>query len=135
MEQYTVTGMSCAACSARVEKAVSAVPGVASCSVNLLTNSIQAIENAGLQDGHIKITLEEERDGEERIYAVSVDDNGPGVSDENLERLFTPNFTTKSGGTGLGLAICKSIVEKSHGTIEYSRSELGGARFTMKFRV
>lgn len=103
--------------------------------VNLLTNSIQAIENAGLQDGHIKITLEEERDGEERIYAVSVDDNGPGVSDENLERLFTPNFTTKSGGTGLGLAICKSIVEKSHGTIEYSRSELGGARFTMKFRV
>ena len=59
MEQYTVTGMSCAACSARVEKAVSAVPGVASCSVSLLTNSmgvegsaspediISAVENAG----------------------------------------------------------------------------------------
>lgn len=59
MEQYTVTGMSCAACSARVEKAVSAVPGVASCSVSLLTNSmgvegtaapdavIQAVVNAG----------------------------------------------------------------------------------------
>ena len=40
MEQYTVTGMSCAACSARVEKAVSAVPGVMSCSVSLLTNSM-----------------------------------------------------------------------------------------------
>ena len=40
MEQYTVTGMSCAACSARVEKAVKAVPGVTSCSVSLLTNSI-----------------------------------------------------------------------------------------------
>ena len=40
MEQYTVTGMSCAACSARVEKAVSAVPGVTSCSVSLLTNSM-----------------------------------------------------------------------------------------------
>ena len=40
MEQYTVTGMSCAACSARVEKAVKAVPGVTSCSVNLLTNSM-----------------------------------------------------------------------------------------------
>ena len=59
MDQYTVTGMSCAACSARVEKAVSAVPGVASCSVSLLTNSmgvegsasaediISAVENAG----------------------------------------------------------------------------------------
>ena len=40
MEQYTVTGMSCAACSARVEKAVSKVSGVSSCSVSLLTNSM-----------------------------------------------------------------------------------------------
>lgn len=59
MEQYTVTGMSCAACSARVEKAVSKVPGVTSCSVSLLTNSmgvegdadensvIRAVEEAG----------------------------------------------------------------------------------------
>lgn len=59
MKQYTVTGMSCAACSARVEKAVSKVPGVASCSVSLLTNSmrvegsvsdeeiIKAVEKAG----------------------------------------------------------------------------------------
>ena len=59
MEQYNVTGMSCAACSARVEKAVSKVPGVTSCSVSLLTNSmgvegtaspesiIKAVEEAG----------------------------------------------------------------------------------------
>ena len=40
MEQYSVTGMSCAACSARVEKAVKKVPGVSSCSVSLLTNSM-----------------------------------------------------------------------------------------------
>ena len=40
MEQYNVTGMSCAACQARVEKAVSNVPGVESCSVSLLTNSM-----------------------------------------------------------------------------------------------
>ena len=40
MEQYNVTGMSCAACSARVEKAVSKVPGVTACSVSLLTNSM-----------------------------------------------------------------------------------------------
>ena len=59
MEQYNVTGMSCAACSARVEKAVSKVPGVTACSVSLLTNSmgvegtatasdiISAVEQAG----------------------------------------------------------------------------------------
>ena len=40
MTQYTVTGMSCAACSARVEKAVNGVPGVTSCAVSLLTNSM-----------------------------------------------------------------------------------------------
>ena len=59
MEQYNVTGMSCAACQARVEKAVSAVPGVTACAVSLLTNSmgvegdaspeaiVRAVENAG----------------------------------------------------------------------------------------
>ncbi|MBR2281864.1 MAG: heavy-metal-associated domain-containing protein, partial [Spirochaetales bacterium] len=59
MEQYNVTGMSCAACSARVEKAVSGVEGVTSCSVSLLTNSmgvegtassaaiIKAVQDAG----------------------------------------------------------------------------------------
>ena len=46
MQQYDVTGMSCAACSARVEKAVSGVPGVTSCSVSLLTNSMGVEGNA-----------------------------------------------------------------------------------------
>ena len=46
MDQYTVTGMSCAACSARVEKAVSNVPGVTSCSVSLLTNSMGVVGTA-----------------------------------------------------------------------------------------
>ena len=50
MEQYTVTGMSCAACSARVEKAVSKVPGVTSCSVSLLTNSMGVEGTAGQAD-------------------------------------------------------------------------------------
>ena len=50
MEQYNVTGMSCAACSARVEKAVSAVPGVSSCSVSLLTNSMGVEGNASSAD-------------------------------------------------------------------------------------
>ena len=49
MEQYTVTGMSCAACSARVEKAVSAVPGVTSCSVSLLTNTMGVEGTASAQ--------------------------------------------------------------------------------------
>ena len=50
MEQYTVTGMSCAACSARVEKAVSKVEGVSACSVSLLTNSMGVEGTASAQD-------------------------------------------------------------------------------------
>lgn len=49
MKQYQVTGMSCAACSARVEKAVSKVPGVTACSVSLLTNSMGVEGTAGEQ--------------------------------------------------------------------------------------
>ena len=66
MEQYNVTGMSCAACSSRVEKAVSRVPGVTSCSVSLLTNSmgvegtagtdaiIKAVQDAGYGNDRIR---------------------------------------------------------------------------------
>lgn len=50
MEQYIVTGMSCAACSSRVEKAVSKVPGVTSCSVSLLTNSMGVEGTASEQE-------------------------------------------------------------------------------------
>ena len=57
MEQYTVTGMSCAACSARVEKAVSKVPGVTACSVSLLTNSM-GVEGTASQADIIKAVVD-----------------------------------------------------------------------------
>ena len=78
MDQYNVTGMSCAACSARVEKAVSRVEGVSACSVNLLTNSmsvegtakpqeiIQAVQNAGY-GASVK--------GEKKAVAAPADDS------------------------------------------------------------
>lgn len=107
--------------------------------VNLITNGIQAIEiqqKEAVEDdhepvrGHIIICLRNStRDG---YYDIVFDDNGPGVSKDNLDKLFTPNFTTKSGGTGLGLAICRNIVEKCGGTISYQKSfGLGGASFTV----
>ena len=66
------------------------------------------------------------------MYRVKVEDSGKGVSEENLHKLFTPNFTTKSSGTGIGLAICKTIIKDSNGDIFYSQSkELGGACFTI----
>ena len=106
--------------------------------VNLITNAIQAVEikQKEMQNirkeyqGRIFIAL---RNGTtDGFYDIVVDDNGDGVKEENQSRLFTPNFTTKSGGTGLGLAICRNIIEKCDGTISYSRSfRLGGASFTV----
>jgi nitrogen fixation/metabolism regulation signal transduction histidine kinase len=107
--------------------------------VNLITNAIQAVE--------IRLKETEEQGGEtfegkvmvflrnstkEGYYDIVIDDNGSGVKDENLDKLFTPNFTTKSSGTGLGLAICRNIIEKCDGEISYQKSfVLGGASFTV----
>lgn len=95
--------------------------------VNLISNAIQAVEHK--DNGRVTITLYKEGD----YYRTDVEDNGSGVSEENLEKLFRPNFTTKTKGTGLGLAICKNIVTQSHGEIFYSHSkEIGGACFSIR---
>ncbi len=106
--------------------------------VNLLTNATQAIEilqNDAVKNGNEpktgQIRMELRNDAEN--FEISVEDNGPGVPEENLSKMFEPNFTTKSGGTGLGLAISRSIVEKCNGTISYKKSfTLGGACFTVR---
>lgn len=108
--------------------------------VNLMTNAIQAIEIQQKEDsdagrepvkGQIAIFIRNSmKDG---YYDIVFEDNGPGVREENLGKLFTPNFTTKSSGTGLGLAICRNIVEKCNGEILYQRSfVLKGACFTVR---
>ena len=98
--------------------------------VNLLGNAVQAIEEES--GGRIVVSLR--KSGGDGFYDIVVEDNGPGVSDENIERLFTPNFTTKNGGSGLGLAISRSILERCGATISYSRSfSLGGACFTVRY--
>ena len=107
--------------------------------VNLITNAIQAVEihqkelmeNEGeFISGKIFIGLRNStKDG---YYDIVFDDNGAGVKEENLDKLFTPNFTTKTGGTGLGLAISRNIITKCEGEISYRKSyALGGASFTV----
>ncbi len=97
--------------------------------VNLISNAIQAIEYK--RNGLVKITLSQ--NGE--YYKIEIEDNGNGVTEENLVKLFKPNFTTKTGGTGLGLAISKNIVDQSHGKIYYLPSELGGANFVIELPI
>jgi len=105
--------------------------------VNLITNAVQAVEiyqkeaaERGEDSGRGKVLICLRNSIRDGYYDVVVDDNGSGVSEENLDKLFTPNFTTKSSGTGLGLAICRNIIEKCEGEISYQKSfALGGASF------
>ena len=62
---------------------------------------------------------------------IAVVDSGPGIPEEDLERVFEPFYTTKEPGkgTGLGLAIVARAVENASGTIWVSRSREGGAAF------
>ena len=80
---------------------------------NIIKNAIQAIPED--REGHVKVHLYE-REGK---AIVKISDNGKGISDEEKEKVFVPNFTTKSSGTGLGLAISKKIIESVEGSIRF----------------
>lgn len=93
--------------------------------VNLISNAVQAMDDVSGEKICITLSYHDKEN-----IRIDIEDSGSGVSEENLHRLFTPNFTTKTAGTGLGLAICKNIITENHGTIRYERSErFGGANF------
>lgn len=94
--------------------------------INLLKNAIQSIPED--REGKLGIYLETLP---EKVR-VQVCDNGRGIPDELGDRLFQPNFTTKSSGMGMGLAIAKSIIENAGGNISYE-TELGkGSTFVVE---
>lgn len=78
---------------------------------NLIKNAIQAIPDDNI--GIITITSEKT----DTKIRIAIQDNGCGISADNIEKIFQPNFTTKNSGMGLGLAISKSIIENSGGMI------------------
>ncbi len=90
---------------------------------NLLKNAVQAIP-AG-KKGVIKIDLVCYSD----VVKVSLKDNGTGIPENMRERLFTPNFTTKSSGMGLGLSIVKRFTETAGGKVWFESLSGGGTTF------
>ncbi|WP_203295226.1 sensor histidine kinase [Luteirhabdus pelagi] len=96
---------------------------------NLVKNSIQAIEQAETPDPRVEVSVV----SESKMVAVLVADNGIGIAEENLEKVFEPKFTTKSSGMGLGLAMVKNIVETYGGSISVSSAADKGTVFTVRF--
>ena len=90
---------------------------------NLIKNAIQSIpEN---KKGLIEIVLRNENNQIE----IRVTDNGSGISDEAVDKIFVPNFTTKTGGMGLGLAMVKNIIETANGRIWFETKNTQGTTF------
>ncbi|HPT31472.1 MAG TPA: ATP-binding protein, partial [Prolixibacteraceae bacterium] len=97
--------------------------------INLIKNGIQAIpEN---REGKIIISLEKK----EQAIIISVEDNGSGIPAELQEKMFSPNFTTKSSGMGLGLAIVKNIAENFNGRVWYETRQQEGTTFYFEIPV
>ncbi|MHA7734629.1 sensor histidine kinase [Nitrosopumilus sp. S6] len=89
--------------------------------INIIFNAIQEIGD----DGKIKITTE----SKDNQAIIQIEDNGPGIPEDTLEKIFEPLYTTKQEGTGLGLASCKSIIEQHHGNISVKNNP---TRFIIK---
>ena len=68
---------------------------------------------------------------------ITFGDNGVGIGDANLKKIFEPLFTTKPGGSGFGLAVCQEIIEKHGGTISATHNADGekGSIFTVKLPI
>ncbi|MCO6437999.1 MAG: ATP-binding protein [Phycisphaerae bacterium] len=111
-----LTGMELFCDPAQVERAL----------VNLINNAIDA---AG-RSGRVWVRAGENKRDPHRA-AIVVEDNGPGISPEHLQRVFDPFFTTKDNGTGLGLAIVHRIAEQNGGSISATHRPDGGARFIL----
>jgi two-component system sensor kinase FixL len=92
---------------------------------NLLRNACEALD--GRTGPRIAIGATLLRDE----IVVRIEDNGPGLSAEALERAFEPLFTTREAGLGLGLAICRTIVDAHGGRIWAEAPESGGAAFSV----
>jgi signal transduction histidine kinase len=98
--------------------------------LNLITNAIDSMAN---EDGPrvLSIKSEAQDDG----VMISVADTGKGIGSQDLDRIFNPLFTTKSGGMGMGLSICRSIIEAHDGRLWVAGNTPRGAVFQFVLRA
>lgn len=94
--------------------------------VNLIKNAKEALQENG------QITIHSFSDADQVSAFVTIIDNGEGIKVEDQERIFVPNFSTKSSGTGLGLAITKKIIEEHNGEISFISTSGQGSSFTIR---
>ena len=98
--------------------------GIKRALINVLTNAKQVSPQGGTVTIRIRST--------EQAGIVEIDDEGPGISAGDMERIFEMFVTNRAGGTGLGLHLARAAVENSGGSITAANRPEGGARFTIR---
>lgn len=93
---------------------------------NLVHNAIAVLSESG--GTQVQITVAETPTG----CLIAVDDDGPGVPEDDRERIFEAGWTARSGGTGLGLPLARKVADAHGGTLTVHSSSLGGARFELR---
>ena len=96
--------------------------------INLIKNAIQAFDEQTNRIVEVTATL-----SEKSRPIISVKDNGNGIDDEALDKIFIPFFTTKKSGSGIGLSLSRQIMRKHQGTLSVKSVLDEGTEFQMKF--
>jgi len=97
--------------------------------LNVLKNSIQFLPDGGKVIVKLKWDLLRNR------VRITFIDSGPGIKQENLQKIFNPFFTTRTKGTGLGLSMVKKILDAHHGSVFVSSEEEEGATFVIELPI
>jgi two-component system sensor histidine kinase FlrB len=98
---------------------------------NLLNNARQACGDKGI----IRIFAEFIEDNNQAWIDISVEDNGPGISEADRDKILTPFYTTRSNGTGLGLAVVQSIAKAHKGELWIESDEGEGSTFGLRLPI
>lgn len=94
--------------------------------LNLVKNAIDAMGGRPFSERRLRVATG--FDGHSGV-SFYIRDSGPGIADDDRERIFSPFFTTKSNGMGLGLSICRTIIEEHEGTLRLTKSGPAGTTF------
>ena len=97
---------------------------------NLLHNAVEAGEDGG---GPVQVRISGRVVAAGRTLQVEVEDNGPGIEEEDLDQVFVPFHTTRRQGTGLGLALIQRTMVDLGGGVDAAKAPGGGALFRLRF--
>jgi signal transduction histidine kinase len=102
--------------------------------LNLLRNGMEVLKSYS-QQNKPELIIETLLDEKKKKLIIRVKDNGPGISDENMLKIFELYYSTKLNGMGIGLSICRTIIEAHGGQISVNNNPTGGACFQLALPI